>query len=159
MSIGKSRNVIRFIEGPRIRELRESLGLKQRHVTARGGISQPNLSRIEAGLQNPDLGTLRLIAKGLGMPAVELVLFLLGHQQGTEAVAELVSKPLSPESRQRRERLVTECAEQIQRIAKMGRWDLLAGIFDVVSKLADGPTHERRELAAAKLGRNTVEPE
>ncbi|NLW11658.1 MAG: helix-turn-helix transcriptional regulator [Clostridiaceae bacterium] len=45
---------------------RKSVGLTQEQLSARTGIDQAILSRIENGKANPSIGTLQKLAKGLG---------------------------------------------------------------------------------------------
>jgi transcriptional regulator with XRE-family HTH domain len=54
-----------------IRQQRERLGLTQREAASLCGVTQPNLSRIESGAAQPNLGTVRRI---LGNLRAELVL-------------------------------------------------------------------------------------
>jgi transcriptional regulator with XRE-family HTH domain len=53
--------------GELIRQAREAAGISQRELARRSGILQPMLSRIENGLQQPCLNTLRTIAQALGV--------------------------------------------------------------------------------------------
>jgi len=57
----------RKIVGARIRAARESASLSQQELSRRSGIAQESLSRIETGRRDPRLGTLRRLAKGLGL--------------------------------------------------------------------------------------------
>ena len=47
-------------------KVRKSVGLTQEQLSARTGIDQAILSRIENGKANPSIGTLQKLAKGLG---------------------------------------------------------------------------------------------
>lgn len=71
---------MRFPEGSRLRSLRLSMRLRQMDVAKRGGLTAANLSRIEAGLQDPTLTALRKIAKGLGLSIPELLTALFGDE-------------------------------------------------------------------------------
>jgi len=51
----------------RIRQLRERKGVSLRELARRAGIGVATLSRIEAGVANPRLSTLLLLAKVLGV--------------------------------------------------------------------------------------------
>lgn len=64
---------IRTWIGPRIREIRESLGLTQIELAARSGIGQTVLSKYERGLREPPLSQLERIARGLGLPLEQFV--------------------------------------------------------------------------------------
>lgn len=57
----------RKIVGARIRAVRESASLSQQELSRRSGIAQESSSRIETGRRDPRLGTLRRLAKGLGL--------------------------------------------------------------------------------------------
>ena len=48
-------------------EERKAQGLTQKDISARSGIAQGDISRIEAGLANPSIKTLRRIADALQM--------------------------------------------------------------------------------------------
>ena len=54
--------------GIAIRDAREEAGLSQTELAARVGITQPALSRIEAGRVDLTLGTLQRVADALGVP-------------------------------------------------------------------------------------------
>ncbi len=63
----------RRIVGARLRTVRESLGLSQLEVSRRSGIAQESLSRIEMGRRDPRLGTLRRLARGMGLSLDQLM--------------------------------------------------------------------------------------
>ena len=63
----------RKIVGARIRAARESASLSQQELSRRSGIAQESLSRIETGRRDPRLGTLRRLAKGLGLSLDQLM--------------------------------------------------------------------------------------
>jgi HTH-type transcriptional regulator, competence development regulator len=63
----------RKIVGARIRAVRESASLSQQELSRRSGIAQESLSRIETGRRDPRLGTLRRLAKGLGLSLDQLM--------------------------------------------------------------------------------------
>ncbi len=56
--------------GRRLRELRLQAGLTQAELAARVGISQPNVARLESGVNPPNLSTLRKIADALSADVV-----------------------------------------------------------------------------------------
>ena len=51
-------------------EERKAQGLTQKDISARSGIAQGDISRIEAGLANPSIKTLKRIADALQMEMV-----------------------------------------------------------------------------------------
>lgn len=59
--------------GQLIKEEREKSGISQNQLAKQAGISQPNLSRIESGQQDPSIATLREIAKALGVDYRDLL--------------------------------------------------------------------------------------
>lgn len=48
-------------------DAREASGLTQKELSARTGITQSDISRMENGSANPSLRTLQRLAKGMGM--------------------------------------------------------------------------------------------
>ena len=58
--------------GATIRRLREKLGISTTELARRVGISQPQISRLENGLQGFRSGTLIKIADVLGVPPFRL---------------------------------------------------------------------------------------
>ncbi len=57
----------------RLRQVRERLFVTQAELSARTGIAEATLSRIENGLQRPRISTVRKIAEALGVRPEELV--------------------------------------------------------------------------------------
>lgn len=55
------------VGGARVRAMREALGLSQDALAVRAGVSRPVISRVEAGSQDVPVGTLRLLARALGV--------------------------------------------------------------------------------------------
>lgn len=51
--------------GQLVKDAREKAGLSQRELARQSGVPQPNLSRIEADLQEPSISTLRALADAL----------------------------------------------------------------------------------------------
>lgn len=54
--------------GRAIREIREEAGLTQQQVADSGGLSFTEISHLESGRRNPNLKTLKAVAKGLRVP-------------------------------------------------------------------------------------------
>jgi ribosome-binding protein aMBF1 (putative translation factor) len=65
-----------FLIGQAVRERRLALGLSQTEVAARAGMTQPALSRLEAGGAVPTIPVLDRIATALG---AELILTIAPH--------------------------------------------------------------------------------
>ena len=59
--------------GPRIRALREAMGLSLRDLTERSGVSAPMLSQVERGETSPTLATAGRIAHGLELSLSQLL--------------------------------------------------------------------------------------
>jgi transcriptional regulator with XRE-family HTH domain len=59
--------------GRRIREVRKERGISQGELAEKAGISLITISRIERGERDPHVRTLAQIARGLGIPAYELL--------------------------------------------------------------------------------------
>jgi transcriptional regulator with XRE-family HTH domain len=59
--------------GPRIRALREAMGLSLRDLSARAGVSAPMLSQVERGETSPTLATAGRIAHGLELSLSQLL--------------------------------------------------------------------------------------
>ena len=59
--------------GATIRVARESAGLSQLELARRSGMAQESLSRIETGRRDHRLGTLRKLAKGMGLSLDEFL--------------------------------------------------------------------------------------
>ena len=59
--------------GPRIRALREAMGLSLRDLTERTGVSAPMLSQVERGETSPTLATAGRIAHGLELSLSQLL--------------------------------------------------------------------------------------
>jgi DNA-binding XRE family transcriptional regulator len=65
--------VERRIIGERIRGARERVSLTQQELARRSGISQESLSRIETGLRDPRVSTLRALARGMDLTLDQLL--------------------------------------------------------------------------------------
>jgi len=59
--------VQRLINGAAIRALRELLGIPQKDLAARAGISPSHMSKIESGAEVPRIETAARVATGLGV--------------------------------------------------------------------------------------------
>ncbi len=59
--------------GPRIRALREAMGLSLRDLTERSGVSAPMLSQVERGTTSPTLTVAARIAAGLDLSLSQLL--------------------------------------------------------------------------------------
>ncbi len=59
--------------GRTIRSVRTRRRLTQTALAAKAGVTREYLARIETGVQEPSLGTLRRIARALGVDAADLL--------------------------------------------------------------------------------------
>ena len=59
--------------GTRLREAREDLGLTQEEVAQRSGVHATEISRMEAGKRDPQISTLRRLARALEVEPGQLV--------------------------------------------------------------------------------------
>jgi transcriptional regulator with XRE-family HTH domain len=59
--------------GINLREARERLGLTQEQVAQRSGVHATEVSRIEAGKRDPQVSTVRRLAKALEMTPGQLL--------------------------------------------------------------------------------------
>jgi transcriptional regulator with XRE-family HTH domain len=59
--------------GPRIRALREAMGLSLRDLADRSGVSAPMLSQVERGETSPTLAVARRVASGLDLTLSQLL--------------------------------------------------------------------------------------
>jgi transcriptional regulator with XRE-family HTH domain len=59
--------------GTRLREARERLGLTQEEVAQRSGVHATEVSRIEAGKRDPQISTLRRLAKAVDVKLGQLL--------------------------------------------------------------------------------------
>lgn len=59
--------------GINLREARERLGLTQEQVAQRSGVHATEVSRIEAGRRDPQVSTVRRLAKALEMTPGQLL--------------------------------------------------------------------------------------
>jgi transcriptional regulator with XRE-family HTH domain len=54
-----------------IKRLRKRCGLTQQTLAVRAGVSLGYIARLEIGMHDPRLGTLRKLAKALGVPVTK----------------------------------------------------------------------------------------
>lgn len=66
-------DVYAMVLGRTIAELRDRHGLSQVALANKVGLTQPTLSRLEKGATNPELHTLRAIAKAFGLDTPSLI--------------------------------------------------------------------------------------
>lgn len=59
--------------GRRIRELRKGRKMSQAELAEAAGVALMTISRLERGEHDPHVGTLTRIARGLGVPFIELM--------------------------------------------------------------------------------------
>lgn len=59
--------------GTNLREARERLQLTQEQVAERSGVHATEVSRIEAGKRDPQISTLRRLAKAVELPPGQLL--------------------------------------------------------------------------------------
>ena len=59
--------------GKNLRAAREKLGLSQIEVAQRSGVEQGEVSRIERGIRDPQISTLRKLAAAVEMPPGRLL--------------------------------------------------------------------------------------
>jgi DNA-binding XRE family transcriptional regulator len=74
--------------GTRLRDLRESHSITQAQLADRMGVTQPALSRIEAGRHDPRLGTLQKYAEAVGLSLQELLNAIAEPTSSTRAKRE-----------------------------------------------------------------------
>ncbi|AEE92483.1 Helix-turn-helix domain protein [Tepidanaerobacter acetatoxydans Re1] len=83
--------------GKRIRQLRESLGLSNRQLAIKAGLSQPVMNRIENGNRKADIETLEKICYALGITLIDF--FSIDEEEMSPEYLELLknAKKLSTE--------------------------------------------------------------
>jgi transcriptional regulator with XRE-family HTH domain len=59
--------------GRRLQVLRKQKGWSRRLLADKAGVSREYVRKLEAGLQDPTVGTLQRLARGLGVPVTELL--------------------------------------------------------------------------------------
>ncbi|WP_422446614.1 helix-turn-helix domain-containing protein [Thermoanaerobacterium sp. DL9XJH110] len=83
--------------GERIRQLREKLGLSNRQLALKAGLSQPVMYRIENGYRRVDIETLEKICDALGITLAEF--FNMEEGEMSPEYMELIknARELTPE--------------------------------------------------------------
>lgn len=71
--------------GALIRRARLARGWSTRDLEAASGVANPNISRIENGLQDPSFALLQRLARGLGVPVSRLIAPLDRHGRAPAA--------------------------------------------------------------------------
>ena len=77
--------------GPRIRALREQMGLSLRDLGERAGVSAPMLSQVERGETSPTLATAQRIASGLDLSLSQLL--RLDEAEGVTVIRRAERRP------------------------------------------------------------------
>ena len=95
--------------GEKIRRARESIGLSQGKLAKASGLAQSSISYIESGSKKPNVETISILAKALGMPAS----YLLDDQKDDESATPLISELVKVVSL-----LPDERAELVLKVAK-----------------------------------------
>ena len=80
--------------GARIRALREASGITQMQMVQESGVSQPRISAIERGAQDPQLRHLTAFARVLGVPVPELLPHESRHPLHDALEAAIASRDL-----------------------------------------------------------------
>ena len=83
--------------GERIRQLRENLGLSNRQLAKKAGLSQPVMNRIENGNRKADIETIEKICDALEITLTDF--FNVNDQEMSPEYLELLknAKELTPE--------------------------------------------------------------
>lgn len=69
----------KWLDEKRLREARLALGVSQRELARRAGISEPSVSMFERGLTQPEPPTLAALAKALGVTLADLLVPVNGQ--------------------------------------------------------------------------------
>ena len=77
--------------GPRVRSLREAMGLSLRDLGERAGVSAPMLSQVERGETSPTLATAQRIATGLELSLSQLL--RLDETEGVTVIRAAARQP------------------------------------------------------------------
>jgi len=64
---------VHMVKLPRLRSIRERQALNQRELAEKAGLTPASLSRIEAGVQEPYMSTVRKLATALGVQPADLM--------------------------------------------------------------------------------------
>lgn len=125
--------------GEKLRRLRERLGLTQKEVAEKAGVSYGLIGQIESGRTQSSVTTLSLLAEALG---VSPCYFLMDEEEVLE-----VTRSLSPEVAE----LLSEprVREILSRLGRLGRSDfhLVIGVVEaLVARLPEGAGREGEEV-------------
>lgn len=125
--------------GEKLRRLRERLGLTQKEVAEKAGVSYGLIGQIESGRTQSSVTTLSLLAEALG---VSPCYFLMDEEEVLE-----VTRSLSPEVAE----LLSEprVREVLSRLGRLGRSDfhLVIGVVEaLVARLPEGAQREGEEV-------------
>src|SRR5437870_8459456 len=101
-----------------VRAARKRKGLTQRELAAKTRISQPMISLIERGLQDPRYSTLQRIFRACDLE-MDVVNVAGGGIDRTQFMSTL---PLTPEERLRRSVVATRAINELVRNARRVRW-------------------------------------
>ena len=105
-----SSNDLRKHLGTILYERRTELGLNQRQLAARAGISNSTISKIEQKRLSPTLETLSKISEGLDLPLPELILAVVPHQRRMQSQYTVQSGPWLT----MRKQLVSQIVEDLE---------------------------------------------
>jgi transcriptional regulator with XRE-family HTH domain len=135
--------------GPRIRALRDAIGLSLRELAVRSGVSAPMLSQVERGETSPTLAVAARIAKGLDLRLSQLLRLDEGGQVAIVRASERRPGTSDPASGHRAEILTPPLPGQR---AELSRHVLARGA--VTGGPGDPPMHEpgSRESALVQQG-------
>jgi transcriptional regulator with XRE-family HTH domain len=136
--------------GPRIRALRDAIGLSLRDLAERSGVSAPMLSQVERGETSPTLAIAARIAAGLDLRLSQLLRLDEGGQVAIVRASERRPGTSDPASGHRAEILTPPLPGQR---AELSRHVLCGGA--VTGGPGDPPMHEpgSRESALVLEGR------
>ncbi len=136
--------------GPRIRALRDAIGLSLRDLAERSGVSAPMLSQVERGETSPTLAVAARIASGLDLRLSQLLRLDEGGQVAIVRAAERRPGTSDPASGHRAEILTPPLPGQR---AELSRHVLATGAM--TGGPGDPPMHEpgSRESALVQEGR------
>ncbi len=135
--------------GPRIRSLRDAIGLSLRDLAQRSGVSAPMLSQVERGETSPTLAVAARIASGLDLRLSQLLRLDEGGQVAIVRAADRRPGTSDPASGHQAEILTPPLPGQR---AELSRHVLAAGA--VTGGPGDPPMHEpgSRESALVQEG-------
>ena len=138
--------------GPRVRALREQMGLSLRDLGERAGVSAPMLSQVERGETSPTLVTAQRIANGLDLSLSQLL--RLDEAEGVTVIRRSERRPGRSRAEGHDYELLTP--ELPGQRAEVSRHTLAPGA--VTGGAGDPPIHEAgsRETAVLLAGRLTL---